>query len=577
MSKAHFYEAAEPFEEEETGTMLEESSGSNGHAALDDGDEGGEEDEEGSESEAITKEDVSEGKGWKDIVSENMSNSLDDPLRMYLTQIGEIPLFTRAEEIAAAKQIEQTRTYYRNSMLATSFMLESATTDLEKVYGGELRLDRTIEVSVTNTAEKKNIMRRLGPNIQTLRHLLKENRRDFSVAIEKKNPKKERRAAWKRLVIRRNKAARLIEETQLRSGRLVPVYKKVQEISHKMQSLAEQIKKTREGGEHPGGRSIQELRSGLHYLMRISFESRATLARRVKKTDEYKQEYDAAKLRLEAGNLRLVVSIAKKYRNRGLSFLDLIQEGNTGLIRAVDKFEHARGFKFSTYATWWIRQAITCAIGNHSRTIRVPIHMMDTISRIRTVTDDLKQDLGHEPTDEEVAKRAKLSLDDTRHILKTAKQPLSIDQPMGDQGEGTLGEFVYDYREEQDPLYNTHQQMLRQKLQDAMRGLNYREREIIRLRYGLADGYSYTLEEVGGVIGVTKERVRQIETKAVQKLQQPGLSLPLLPFLGAVDAEEPTSYGNTSDNIKKDDASPGSSRNGRDANGNGKKGKKAVK
>ena len=147
--------------------------------------------------------------------------------------------------------------------------------------------------------------------------------------------------------------------------------------------------------------------------------------------------------------------------------------------------------------------------------------MMDTISRIRTVTDDLKQDLGHEPTDEEVAKRAKLSLDDTRHILKTAKQPLSIDQPMGDQGEGTLGEFVYDYREEQDPLYNTHQQMLRQKLQDAMRGLNYREREIIRLRYGLADGYSYTLEEVGGVIGVTKERVRQIETKAVQKLQQP--------------------------------------------------------
>ena len=243
----------------------------------------GEEDEEGSESEAITKEDVSEGKGWKDIVSENMSNSLDDPLRMYLTQIGEIPLFTRAEEIAAAKQIEQTRTYYRNSMLATSFMLESATTDLEKVYGGELRLDRTIEVSVTNTAEKKNIMRRLGSQYSNASSLTQREPTRFFGCHREEESKKERRAAWKRLVIRRNKAARLIEETQLRSGRLVPVYKKVQEISHKMQSLAEQIKKTREGGEHPGGRSIQELRSGLHYLMRISFESRATLARRGQK------------------------------------------------------------------------------------------------------------------------------------------------------------------------------------------------------------------------------------------------------------------------------------------------------
>jgi RNA polymerase primary sigma factor len=465
-------------------------------------------------------------------VAGGSSECIDDPVRMYLMQMGEIPLLSRAEELSAAQAIEKTRARFRHNMLASDFVLQGAVHLLEKVRDGQLRLDRTIEVSVTNTAEKKRILRRLGPNLQTLITLLRANQRDFHLAIHKKYPLDQRREAWRRLARRRSRAVRLVEELNLRTGRLQPLLDKLAEIAGRMTTLRTQLA---ELDQQPPVAGSDELRGELHYLMRVSAESTATLNRRVNQTAELQTKYDAAKRVLSAGNLRLVVSIAKRYRNRGLSFLDLIQEGNTGLMRAVDKFECARGYKFSTYATWWIRQAITRAIADQSRTIRVPVHMIDAMTRVRTVTRELVQQNGCEPSVEQTAAAAGLSLEDTRCIMKMSRQPLSLDQPVGDHDDSYFGEFLEDHRDD-DPLYDFNQQLLKNRLSEVMQSLNHREREILRMRYGLTDGYAYTLEEVGKIFSVTRERVRQIEAKAVRKLQQPYRSRDLLGFLDRGDA-----------------------------------------
>jgi RNA polymerase primary sigma factor len=457
--------------------------------------------------------------------------AIDDPVRMYLMQMGEIPMLNRDNEVAAAVQIESTRRRFRRTMLCSDFMLHAAVDLLQKVADGSLRLDRTIEISVTNTAEKKRILKRIAPNLATARVLLGLNQQDFRLAVSRRATTAEKHRSWRRMVARRNKVIRLVEELNLRIQRLTPLMSQLHEISERMWSIKSQLEQAagsfQSSNEH-------ELRHELRYLMRITQETPATLRRLTSRTLQRKSAYDAAKRDLSAANLRLVVSIAKRYRNRGMSFLDLIQEGNTGLMRAVDKFEHARGFKFSTYATWWIRQAITRAIADQSRTIRLPVHMIDTMSKIRAVTTDFVQLHGREPNPEEIAELAGLSVDDARCVHKMTRQPLSLDQPVGDHEDNYFGEFLEEHRDE-DPLYDTHMEALKVRLEEVMTELSYREREILRLRYGLADGYTYTLEEVGKIFSVTRERVRQIESKAVRKLQSPYRSRALTGFLDGVE------------------------------------------
>jgi RNA polymerase primary sigma factor len=460
---------------------------------------------------------VEEGESWS-----------DDPVRMYLTQMGEIPLLTRQQEIALAKQIEITRAKFRRKVLECDYVMQQAVRVLRRVHEGDLPFDRTVQVSVTDKLEKEQILGRMQHNLTTLTVLLKRNRRDYAVATGKSRPLAQRRAAWRRLGNSRRRAVRLVEELGLRTQRLEPMIGTLDEFSRRIDELKARVDQHRSqfGPAKDRDAWLAEFRN----ILRAMQETPRSVRNRVKNLRAIYAQYQEAKRGLSEGNLRLVVSIAKKYRNRGLSFLDLIQEGNAGLMRAVDKFEYRRGFKFCTYATWWIRQAITRAVADQSRTIRIPVHMVETMSRVRNVSRKLLQDLGREPTIEETARASKTCMDETRRVLAMSRYPISLDRPVGNSEDSHFGDLLPDSAAES-PAVGAAQDMLRRRIHKVLKTLSYREREIIKLRYGLGDGYSYTLEEVGHIFKVTRERIRQIEAKAVRKLQQPSRSQELVGFL----------------------------------------------
>jgi RNA polymerase primary sigma factor len=461
-------------------------------------------------------------------VDDGDGRHIDDPVRMYLTQMGEIPLLKRDEEIALAKKIEITRRRFRRRVLECDYALRTVVETLKKVQSGDLPFDRTVKVSLTENLEKDKIIQRMPHNLKTLEFLMEQNVKEFEQLVDERTTEAQREVIRESLKLRRRKTVTLVEELSIRTQKVQPLMRKLEQISQRMNELEAQIESLK------GNRQMKEERANLqkelHDLMTITLEEPESLRRRVASMQERFKEYEDSKRALSGGNLRLVVSIAKKYRNRGLSFLDLIQEGNTGLMRAVDKYEYRRGYKFSTYATWWIRQAITRAIADQARTIRIPVHMIETMSKLRNVSKKLQQELGREPTMEETAKAAGYTLEETKRVLKISRHPISLDRPVGESEDSYFGDFIEDGHVES-PVNAATQEMLKDKIESVLKTLTYREREIIKLRYGLGDGYTYTLEEVGRIFKVTRERVRQIEAKAVRKLQHPVRSRQLEGFL----------------------------------------------
>ncbi len=459
------------------------------------------------------------------LIPESDVGDVHDPVRMYLSEMGSIPLLTREEEVILAKKIELSSSRFRRRTLESPVAMAHIFELYDKVRQNRESLDKIMRNSHPAGTEKNDVLTRLPGHMETLRRVydiltdLWRKMEDSSVSAKNKAQ------YFSEMRSRQRRMALLLEELGLRTGKMLVIRDRIIRLASDAEKLLKEEQSLKSRHDKLTSQEKRRLEIARDKLLRIRMEAKEPLSRlmvRARQVDKRFTEYQTVKQKLSSGNLRLVVSIAKKYRHRGLSFIDLIQEGNTGLMKAVEKYEYRRGYKFSTYATWWIRQAITRAIADQARTIRIPVHMIETMSKLRRITKQLVQEIGREPTVEEIAAEADIPVAEARRVLRISKHPISLDRPIGagDSDDSHFGDFIED-KSAESPVNMASYEMLKDKIGTVLQSLTYREREIIKLRYGIGDDYTYTLEEVGRKFNVTRERVRQIEAKALRKLQHP--------------------------------------------------------